>query len=76
MRKRTSKLKISRCPICGSADFHEVVEDVFFPVQGRQKKVPAVKHLRCYSCGERIFDNEAGEKIDRYCLPNKLRRAG
>jgi YgiT-type zinc finger domain-containing protein len=76
MKKTTSGIKLSSCPICGSKDFREVVEDVFFPAGGKNYKVPALKHYRCFNCGERIFDLEAGEKIDQYCLKKKLRRAG
>jgi YgiT-type zinc finger domain-containing protein len=76
MREARSKLELSECPICGSENVREVVEDVFFSVRGRQRKVPAVGHYRCFNCGERIFDLEASEKIDQYCLGKKLRRAG
>jgi YgiT-type zinc finger domain-containing protein len=61
-------VELSACLTCGSDLFRGVVEDVFFPVEGRSVTVPALKHYRCFACGERMFDLDAGEKIDQYCL--------
>jgi YgiT-type zinc finger domain-containing protein len=76
MKKNASAFELASCPTCGSDLFREVVEDVSFLAEGKNIKIPALRHYRCFNCGERIFDLEAGEKIEQYCLKKKLRRAG
>ena len=69
------KVAAVQCPVCGSANVAEVVEDVVFRIGRRSHRFGQVAHERCGSCEERIFGIEVSKQFDAAILKKRRKAA-
>jgi YgiT-type zinc finger domain-containing protein len=69
-------LKISACPICGSKKISRVKRTLVREYRGKRYEVPDLEFYECSACGERFFDRQASQRIDRFspALRSRTRR--
>ena len=58
------KLKITRCPTCGSDQIGRVQRDWLGVYQDQPYVVPNLEIYECPNCGERLLDHEAMQAIE------------
>jgi len=59
-------MEITKCPTCGSDRIKKVRRNWTGKFQGKAYTVPALEFYECPSCGERIYDREAMQKIEAH----------
>ena len=59
-------MKLSECPLCGSADIRRTRGPFTAQTRGRTIKIPKVPQQRCQNCGEVYFDRESNVVLDRF----------
>jgi len=59
-----TKLKITRCPMCGSKRIRRVCRDVKGSYRGKPYTAHDVEFEECPDCSERLYDMEAMEKLE------------
>jgi YgiT-type zinc finger domain-containing protein len=62
------KLHISKCPMCGSS---RVIRETGEFVTHDGFRISSIEYVRCKSCGEQFYDQDASRAID-----DALRAAG
>jgi YgiT-type zinc finger domain-containing protein len=62
----SEKLQIKTCPTCGSEKIKRVVRDVVRKYKDQSYSVPAVEFFECPTCGVKVYDREAIQKIEAY----------
>jgi YgiT-type zinc finger domain-containing protein len=71
-------IKITICPTCGSGEIKKVCRNWIGKVQGKTYTVPKLEFYECPSCGEKIYDRSAMQKINAYspAFSKKVREKG
>lgn len=59
-------LKITKCPHCGSAKIKRVKRNWTGDFQGQVYTVPGLEFYECPTCGEKIYDRQAMQKIEAH----------
>jgi YgiT-type zinc finger domain-containing protein len=59
-----TKLKITKCPTCGSKRIRRVRRDIKGSFRGKPYIARNVEFEECPNCGERLFDLEAMAKLE------------
>jgi YgiT-type zinc finger domain-containing protein len=62
------KLQIKHCPNCGSELIQLGIRDLTRQYKGQSCTVPAVMFYDCPTCGEKVYDRVAMQKIQQYSL--------
>ncbi|MBI4041636.1 MAG: YgiT-type zinc finger protein [Deltaproteobacteria bacterium] len=68
-------IKLTQCPMCGSSEIREIVEDRVYEKLGKKVVVPDVPREKCFSCGEQFFDQDSFEVIESFFGKNKKKVA-
>ena len=61
-----TSIKITRCPTCGNDKIGKVCRDWTGEFQGQSYIVPSLEFYECSTCGEKIYDPKAMQKIESY----------
>ena len=61
-----TKLRIARCPNCGSDQIRLLTRDWANEFDHQVYVVPDLEFYQCPQCGERVYDREAMRKIEAY----------
>ena len=69
-----NKLKITRCPMCGSRRIHRVRRDLKGSFRGRGYIARGVEFEECPDCGERLYDLNAMAKLESARSASSRRR--
>jgi YgiT-type zinc finger domain-containing protein len=68
-------VKITVCPNCGSREIKKVRRNWTGKAQGKTYLVPALEYYDCPSCGEKVYDRWAIQKIESYSPVLSKKRA-
>jgi len=61
-----TKLRITRCPNCGSDQIRLLTQDWANEFDHQVYVVPDLEFYQCPQCGERVYNREAMRKIEAY----------
>ena len=64
-------IKLTTCPMCGSANIKYVIEDRVYKVKNDIVRIPNVPRNKCFSCGEQFFGPESYEVINSFSIKKK-----
>jgi YgiT-type zinc finger domain-containing protein len=59
-------LPLTKCPTCGSRRIKKVRRNLRGEARGQAYVVPNLHFYECPSCGERVYDPEAIDKIEAH----------
>jgi len=62
----STALHITLCPTCGSDKIKRVRRNWTGEVRGQTYTVPSLEFYECPACGERIFDRQAMQQIEKH----------
>ena len=65
------KLKLSKCPTCGSTRIKFVRSDYTLKANRHLLVVPKLERYECPSCGEVLFDYDGIKRIEEARLPKR-----
>ncbi len=68
-------LPLTKCPTCGSRKIKRVRRNWRGEVRGQAYVVPNLQFYECPSCGERVYDPEAVDKIEAHRPTSRKLRA-
>lgn len=68
-------VKNGQCPVCGKKTAQKS-SDVAFPTKSGKVTVSDLTYQECSSCKEKVFSQDAQEKIERAVYGDKRKRAG
>ncbi len=57
-----------KCPVCGAAELIHGSQDIPYFYKGKKTIIPNVEGEFCPNCGEGVFNNEQGEKLNNLML--------
>jgi YgiT-type zinc finger domain-containing protein len=60
----TIKLKIKKCPTCGSGQIKKGKKDLRGEYQSKKYSVPSLSFYECLNCGEKVYDREVIRRIE------------
>jgi len=68
-------LPLTRCPTCDSRKIKKVRRNWRGEARGQAYVVPNLQFYECPSCGERVYDPEAMDKIEAHRPASRKLRA-
>jgi YgiT-type zinc finger domain-containing protein len=58
--------KITICPTCGSENIKKVRRNLIGKTGSKTYTVPNLEYYECPTCGEKVYDREAMQKIEAH----------